>query len=313
MSNSTRTQYTSHYKSYREFAHSFNLEPFPLTEEALVLFATYLSSTGQSHQQINLHLVALRFFSQALGYPSIFDKSPRLARLIRGIKRYQGNRHTRPRRTPVTPFLLRKLGVNLFRSPMLHKDKLMIWAAMLSAFFGFLRVSEYTSQWTGRYDPQITLCVEDIHIFGNRVEIKLKASKTDPFRQGVTVRVAHNGSSLCPVTAIQRYREANPTLVGPLFQFQDGRYLTRQSLMRVLNTIKPAGVANMSTHSFRIGAATAAAAAGYPRWAIQALGRWASDCYRRYVRLSDQTINCVSRAMAYLPGQTFVPYDPDNL
>ena len=260
-----------------------------------------------------MHLVALRFFSQALGYPAIFDKSPRLARLVRGIKRYQGNRHTRPKRTPITPLLLRKLGVNLFRSPMLLLDKQMIWAAMLSAFFGFLRISEYTSQWTRGYDPQVTLCVEDVHLFNNRVDLRLKASKTDPFRQGVTIRLAHNGSALCPVTAMRKYREANPRLVGPLFQFHDGRYLTRQTLMRVLNSIKPEGVTNMSTHSFRIGAATAAAAAGYPRRAIQALGRWASDCYRRYVRISDQTLNCVSRAMAFLPGETFVPYDPDNV
>jgi len=34
-----------------------------------------------------------------------------------------------------------------------------------------------------------------------------------------------------------------------------------------------------SSHSFEIGAASTAAAAGIPDWKIQALGRWSSDCY----------------------------------
>jgi hypothetical protein len=83
--------------------------------------------------------------------------------------------------------------------------------------------------------------------------------------------------------------------------------------MRVLNSIKPQGVENMSTHSFRIGAATTAAAAGYPKWAIQALGRWSSDCYRTYVRISDNTINSLSSAMAAITYVIPNLFDPENI
>ena len=308
----TRQKYTSFYKTYREFAMRHTLQAFPLTESNLILFATYLSNMGKSHKGINMHLAALKFFAQTLGFESIFESSPRLARLVRGIKRYQGQRFSRQKRTPITPALLRKMGLNLFRSPMLYEDKVMLWAAMLTAFFGFLRISEYSSHFVRSYDPNATLCVQDLKLSPWMAEIRLKSSKTDPFRQGVTIWLAYNGSTLCPVKALTTYRQATPTLSGPLFQFADGRYLTRRGLMTVLNAIKPPGTPNMSTHSFRIGAATAAAAAGYPRWAIQALGRWSSDCYRTYIRLSDATINTVSKAMASIPSADLAPFDPTN-
>ena len=47
----------------------------------------------------------------------------------------------------------------------------------------------------------------------------------------------------------------------------------------------------MDTHSFRIGGASAAASAGVSDSVIQILGRWSSDTYRRYLRLSDQLIS----------------------
>ena len=229
-----------------------------------------------------------------------------------GIKMYQGNSFSKPKRTPVTPALLRKLGLGLFRSPLAIEDKLMLWAAMTAAFFGFLRVSEYTTKLVRSFDPAVDLCFQDLTICPNRVELTLKASKTDPFRQGVVIRLSANGTTLCPVSAMKRYLQACSNMTGPLFQFKDGRYLTRKSFMTALNLVKPHEINNMSTHSFRIGAATAAAAAGYPRWAIQAMGRWSSDCYRTYIRISDDTIAGISRAMAFALCDDATTFDPDN-
>ena len=40
---------------------------------------------------------------------------------------------------------------------------------------------------------------------------------------------------------------------------------------------------NYASHSFRIGAATTAAAAGIPAWLIKTLGRWNSKAYLAYI------------------------------
>ena len=281
----------------------------PLCETNLILYATFVSNYS-SHKNVSLHLAAIKFFAQIWGYPSQFRAPSPLSRLLKGIKRSHGAKHRKAKRTPITPSLLVKLGSKLFSSPLKYNDKVMLWAAMLVAFFGFLRVSEYTSEYVRSYDSQFTLCWEDVSVTNPVAYITLKSSKTDPFREGVTVRVASNGTQLCPVAALNRYIELHTSKSGPFFQFSDGRYLTRKGLMRVLNLIKPVGIKNMSSHSFRIGAATTAAAAGYPKWAIQTLGRWASDCYMLYIRMPESTINSLSKSLANLSLAATTPYDP---
>ena len=158
-----------------------------------MLFATHVS-TYSSHKNVSLHLAAIKFFALIYGYLSIFNSSPRLCRLVKGIKKIHGARYRKTKRTPITPSLLKQLGMNLFNSPMKFNDKVMLWAAMLTAFFGFLRISEYTSDYVKSYDPNFDLCWENVSTLPSVAYITLKSSKTDPFREGVTIRIAANGT-----------------------------------------------------------------------------------------------------------------------
>ena len=208
--------------------------------------------------------------------------------------------------------MLLSIKFNLFNSSLIYNNKLMIWAAMLTAFFGFLRASEYTSPYTNSFLPESTLCYNDIIIQDNQISLNIKSSKTDPFRSGVTVRLATNHSALCPVAALSSFMENLPSKSGLLFTFRDGKYLTRDKISKYLKQfISSATVKNISSHSFRIGAATTAARVGYPRWLIQSLGRWSSDCFREYIRISDKTIAIVSSSMLNKPNNNISFYDPD--
>ena len=56
------------------------------------------------------------------------------------------------------------------------------------------------------YDPTTHLSVEDVTVDSpsqpSVVEVKIKASKMDPFSQGVSVFLGATGNTLCPVAAI---------------------------------------------------------------------------------------------------------------
>ena len=180
---------------------------------------------------------------------SEFVSFNRLYLVIRGIKKSQGNRFHKVKRTPITPSILQVIRYHLFNSSRLFEDKLMLWAAMLCAFFGFMRVSEYTSTHVNSFDIHSTLCISDLVMKGSGCTLNLKCSKTDPFRVGIKIRLASNNSILCPVKALQNFISTHPTKSGPLFMFKDGSYLTSSRLSRVMKTVIPDSAdTKFSTH-----------------------------------------------------------------
>ena len=304
----TRRNYSASVEAYKAFCLSHTLVPFPPTEQILILFSTHLA-TFSSHSNVKLHMAAIKHHSIVLGQNVLFRDFDRLYLVIRGIKRTQGRSHSLPKRLPITPSLLRIINQNLFNSSRLFEDKIMLWAALTTAFFGFLRISEYTTFRKTKFDQATTLMLTDVRIRNDSVRLHLKTSKTDPFRQGVTVRIQANNTFLCPVNALRHYIASHPNPRGPLFIFRNGSFLTRSDINALLKSTTN-GAANVSSHSLRIGAASTAAAMGCPKYLIQSMGRWSSDCFRRYIRISDTTLRSASRALASCNIPVPLDFDP---
>ena len=274
---STRATYTSAHRSFIHFAIMYHcLGPdsslLPASEDTLMLFTTFLASTLKP-QSIKVYLFGVRNLHLEHGFPDPLPDALQLRCLLRGIKRLKGA--SRDTRLPVTPSLLRRFHCLLHLA---HYNHIMLWAAILVAFFGFLRSSEL-----------LALQHEDILRRSEGFHIIIKASKTDPFRHGVTVKLSFSGdSTLCAVTALDRLLAVSPSRQGLLFCFENKTPLTRRHLNTLIRELASCtGICSQqySSHSFRIGAASTAAAAGIPDWNIQALGRWSSDCYQRYIHL----------------------------
>ena len=221
-------------------------------------------------------MVGIRFAHIENSLPDPFQDAPLLKLLLRGIKRSVGI--TSQRRLPITIALLRQIKTEVARAPdILPEDKLRLWSAFTLAFYGFLRSSEFTSPSTTQFHPHVHLSWSDISFSSDgSLSLQLKASKTDPYRQGCSLLLAPSGRSVCAIQALRKYLALSPpTKQGPLYVFHSGLYLTRAKATSVLRLLlQRIGVPteHYASHSFRIGAATTAAEAGLPPWLNQTLG-----------------------------------------
>ena len=76
--------------------------------------------------------------------------------------------------------------------------------------------------------------------------------------------------------------------------------LTRQMFSSIVKGILawlPLSEGNYNTHSFRIGAATAAMETQIPEAHIKMLGRWRSDAYQLYIRTPAEELAKLSRKL----------------
>ena len=88
---------------------------------------------------------------------------------------------------------------------------------------------------------------------------------------------------------------------GPFFKFASGVPLSRELLVsRLREALRPSGleVGKYSGHSFRIGAATTAAAVGIEDSLIKTLGRWKSAAYLLYVRVPWDQLASASKQLS---------------
>ena len=141
----------------------------------------------------------------------------------------------------------------------------------------------------GDYDPQVHLSLADVsvdsHSSPSQIRLRIKQSKTDPFRIGVDVFLGSIGQSICPVLAMLSYLSVRPATPGPFFITHTGSPLTRSLLVQHLHSaLTDSGFDHSlyNGHSFRIGAATTAVQRGLEGSLIQMLGCWKSAAYKSY-------------------------------
>lgn len=297
---STRRTYASAQAKFIEFCvqrgkiHPSG-SPCPTDEWTLCLFTTYLAGSLK-YSSIKVYLSAIRALHIEQGFSDPMEQCLRLQRVVRGIKRMQGTHVSQ--RLPVTDSIM----LVIFRSlQMTNNDHKMFWAACTLAYFGFLRSSEFTVPNVSSFSSSIHLGLDDIAVDSSSsptcLRIRIKASKTDPFRQGCFIHIGKGRSPLCAIEAILSYLVVRGNKPGPLFVLQNGSPLTRPLLTKWLREIvSAAGITgNFSSHSFRIGAATVAARNGVADHLIQALGRWKSNAYQVYIRTPAETLANLSQ------------------
>lgn len=267
------------------------------------------SDPARHHQAtIKQYLIHIRAAHRDLFLEHSACSAPQLQALIRGIKRWHGESGKRERLPITLPILLSLLA----RVP-LGDHHTRAWFCV--AWAGFLCTGEFTCS-KADFNPLLHLTRASVTFqpFFERatsVDIVLPSSKTDPFREGVTIRLAAvPGAPSCPVAALQAlYRSTPLPATAPLFAFADGSPLTRdKSIQTVRKYLALVGLdpSKYAGHSWRPGAATAAKMAGFQEDDIQLLGRWKSNAFKLYFDLPPVHILRVNASLHWAspPGTT---------
>ena len=218
---------------------------------------------------------------------SPFGEMPQLEYVSKGVKKMTAAKVARTR-LPITPSILLQLR-QICQAHPCRQDASMLWAAACMCLFGFLRAGEVVVPSASDYDPAVHLSHGDVRAENTASpqyrEILIKASKTDPFRRGVSIYLGRGSCDLCPVAAVLNYMVQRGSAPGPFFRFVNGNYLTRERFVTAIRTaLATAGInpSHYAGHSFRIGATTTAVRQGVQDSFIKTLGRWESSAYTVY-------------------------------
>ncbi|OWA53761.1 hypothetical protein BV898_18183 [Hypsibius exemplaris] len=288
----TRKTYQTGLKRFRRFCAARNLPMSSVDVDAIVHFLTDLFRCGLSRSTARVYLAGLShlFRETALhdlcGHEKVFHA-------LAGYGRLCGK--TLDHRLPITLDVMKFLKNQLGDSDLTNYSKRLYWCAFCFAFFGFLRIGEFLAPSTrvvGQLDH--TLLFRNVTIDNaTSVTIHLLHSKSDMTGSGQTIHLNATGRTVCPVRACIKFLRVRPHRSrgreDAFFVFPDASYLCRQlvtaAMKRFLRPLE--GSEHFGAHSFRIGAATTAAANNCSDSAIQRAGRWKSNTYRGYIRPSN--------------------------
>lgn len=171
------------------------------------------------------------------------------------------------------------------------------------AFFGFLRCSELTV--ASKFNPSLHPTVSDLTLQDKEtISFLIKQSKTDQLHKGHLIYIfnipspTHPFQTLLAFLNLRKTQEADP--LAPLFTDDANRPVTRfwfQKHLKEVLRLSGFSPEPFSSHSFRIGAATTAAFNGLSQHQIQTLGRWSSEAFKSYIRLSKYHLKEAQRAL----------------
>lgn len=307
----TRHKYEADFKTWSNFqearARPIYLYDLPLSDcdADLRKYIAYIGVIkGLRHTTVTGHLSAIRYYHLTLGYGDP-TTSTRVRALIKGLKRIQGIMI--PKR-PVTPTMLLHIKSQLNLSQIFDSY---LWAGLLTGFVGMLRASEYLGESAETYDDKKVLLTKNVrftlmgkytteHSKADEVEIYIRGSKTDQYGEGVfRAFKSQPTSDLCIVKALQHlWLVAKPSQGNrPLFWIPGRGMITRGFISETLKrTAMDLGetTTGMSSHSLRGGGATTLYAAGYTIEQVMHLGRWLSNSWLRYVKMSRRVIDKVN-------------------
>jgi hypothetical protein len=294
-------------------------------DEICDFFAHGGRTMGYSWHYMHTRLYSMRYahHEHRIGLDIRQHAMPYLALLSKGLKRLCGPDE---RKIPVTVEQI----IDIHDNGGLRLETyngLLIYLAILVAFFFLLRCSEYLRKSTF-VDVQKCVRQRDAHalvkgqrtncavgVASDEFSLRHEFDKVDFLGQGSddNIGCCQEDVRLCIPSTVDRLRVLNPDWLSPacdsdyLFILNDGRLVEKGTVTRLL---RESGLRLgldpdiLDTHSLRAGGCTAMADAGFAEHEIQRRGRWASTCWKIYCwgtrSLGSDVANRMARASSSL-------------
>lgn len=282
---STKRTYNSAQKSYLDFCTLYSLVAMPATEQTILRYIAYISSTV-APQSLHVYLSAVRSLHITHGFNCPPTVTPRISLANKGLASTAPPPKTK---TPLTFDILCKIHLKLPSD----FDTVATWACMTLAFFACLRAGEIAPCLpldAGQSCPLVSDLMFGVDRFGQSY-MQVNISRTKTQLHGIKVIAGCTGKPVCAVCAMIKYmnlRNINCTALNnsPLFLLSNGSFIHKDYLVtRTRAMIAAIGLdpASYTGHSFRVGAATQASINNMPEFHIQQLGHWKSNAYKTYV------------------------------
>jgi hypothetical protein len=252
------------------------------------LYIAHCFTRGFAAATARTHISALGFVFQLGGFPDITQHF-----VIK--KQLQGFAKLKPSQDSRLPITLSILSQVFMATPHVANSAFqtsLFQAMYLLAFHAFLRVGEMTK--TGKTNQHYLLRK---HLgfseqTRNQKSIQLTIPHSKHSVSPTTLLIPQNPQNLllCPVRVLEKFIQLrqHESMEAPLFSFMDGSPVSRQFFTNQLQlSLAYCGLDTRlyQAHSFRIGAATAAAQSGATDVQIQQMGRWRSTAFKKYIRV----------------------------
>lgn len=271
---------------YQQFCELLNLQPFPAHETQLARYIAYLTLTLKSPKSIQNYVSAVKKLHHFARIP-VPNYSGYLDIVMDGVKRVLD--HVTIQAPAITPDMLKAIA---FIVDQKDNKQLVIFTAMLLAFYLFLRSSNYVPSTSAGFDGRKQLIRADVESSTDLILVHIKWSKTIQFRQKKLlvplIRVAN--PNICPVAWLQYMIQQIPAPPNaPLFSVPTDKGLLpltyhqfNQQLKDWISQIGFRG-SEFSSHGLRRGGASWAARVNISDLAIKTMGDWASSAYQLYI------------------------------
>lgn len=257
----------------------------PISAPHLALFIAYLFDRNYASSTVNTYISALSYSHKLFG----FEDPSKVFFIVQMLKGYGKLTFSLDSRLPITRPILHRL-LNIASEIVTSPYELCLFRAMCSlAFHAFLRVGEMAIT---NHDNAI-LTVDSLTKLVNShnhvvsIQVTFRRYKHS-YNQPPFSLTLQRQFSFCPVQYLLDYLDYRGSAPGALFILKD-LPVTRKYFCDLLTmAIKRCGLnpSRYKGHSFRIGAASDAAERGMSDTQIRTLGRWKSNAFLRYIRVS---------------------------